>query len=89
MKIFTSQSEKQTLGFAKNLAKTLKGGEVIGLIGDLGVGKTVFARGLARGLGIKRKINSPTFVLLSKKGHTKEPHNNNCPRDEKYFGRCS
>ena len=57
-------SEKQTFNFAKNFAKKLKGGEVIGLTGELGAGKTVFAKGLAAGLGIKKNITSPTFVLM-------------------------
>lgn len=59
-----SNSEKETFDFAKKFAKKLKGGEVLGLIGDLGAGKTVFAKGLAAGLGIKQKITSPTFVLM-------------------------
>ena len=49
---------------ANAYAKTLKGGEVIGLIGNLGAGKTQFAKGLARGLRIKNRITSPTFVLM-------------------------
>ena len=57
-------TEKQTIILAQNLAKKLSGGEVLGLIGDLGAGKTVFTRGLAQGLGIKNNINSPTFVLM-------------------------
>ncbi|MFH1661779.1 MAG: tRNA (adenosine(37)-N6)-threonylcarbamoyltransferase complex ATPase subunit type 1 TsaE [Candidatus Falkowbacteria bacterium] len=63
MQYFTT-SEKQTFNFAKKFAKTLKGGEVIGLIGDLGAGKTVFTKGLASGLDIKNNITSPTFVLM-------------------------
>jgi tRNA threonylcarbamoyladenosine biosynthesis protein TsaE len=59
-----SISEKDTFNFAKKFAQKLEGGEVIGLIGDLGAGKTVFAKGLAAGLGIKQKITSPTFVLM-------------------------
>jgi len=62
-KIIT-KSEQQTLAWGKKLAKKLKGGEVIALIGDLGAGKTVLVRGLAQGLGIKKIINSPTFVLM-------------------------
>ncbi len=62
-KIIT-KSEKETFDFAKKYAQELKGGEVIGLIGDLGAGKTVFAKGLAAGLGIKDTITSPTFVLM-------------------------
>jgi tRNA threonylcarbamoyladenosine biosynthesis protein TsaE len=62
--IFSSKSEKETFGFGKKFSKSLKGGEVIGLVGDLGAGKTVFVRGLASGLGISRKVTSPTFVFM-------------------------
>lgn len=63
MKI-TTKSEKQTLNLGENLVLALKGGEVIGLIGELGAGKTVFIKGIARGLNIKNIITSPTFVLM-------------------------
>lgn len=63
MEIIT-KSEKETFEFARKFAKTLKGGEIIGLIGDLGAGKTVFVKGLAAGLGVKQTVNSPTFVLM-------------------------
>jgi tRNA threonylcarbamoyladenosine biosynthesis protein TsaE len=63
MQIIT-KSEKETYNIAKKFAKTLKGGDVIGLIGDLGAGKTIFTKGLAAGLGIKQTVNSPTFVLM-------------------------
>ena len=46
------------------MAKTLAGGSAVALFGDLGAGKTVFAQGLAKGLGIKRKVISPTFVFM-------------------------
>ncbi|MDD4332611.1 MAG: tRNA (adenosine(37)-N6)-threonylcarbamoyltransferase complex ATPase subunit type 1 TsaE [Patescibacteria group bacterium] len=62
-KIITNSS-KETLAFAKNFAKKLKGGEVIGLVGDLGAGKTFFTQGVAKELGIKTKVNSPTFVIM-------------------------
>lgn len=61
---FISRSEQETFGFAQALASRLRGGEVLALIGDLGAGKTVFARGLAAGLGVKENVNSPTFVLM-------------------------
>ncbi|MEA3463563.1 MAG: tRNA (adenosine(37)-N6)-threonylcarbamoyltransferase complex ATPase subunit type 1 TsaE [Patescibacteria group bacterium] len=64
MKQITTTSEKQTFNFAKKFAKQLKGGEIIGLIGKLGAGKTIFTKGLAVGLGIKQTVNSPTFVLM-------------------------
>ena len=57
-------SKFQTQKVAQKLAKNLKGGDVIALYGDLGAGKTVFAQGLAKGLGIKRRIISPTFVFM-------------------------
>ena len=62
-KIITN-SEKETFEFAKNIARTLTGGETLCLIGDLGSGKTSFVKGLAAGLGIDKIITSPTFVLM-------------------------
>lgn len=59
-----SLTEKQTFKIAEDFAKRLNSGGVIGLIGDLGAGKTVFVKGLARGLKIKQNISSPTFVLM-------------------------
>ena len=58
------KTEKDTIEFAKDFAKSLKGGEILSLEGDLGAGKTVFAKGIAKGLGIKKIIKSPTFVLM-------------------------
>ena len=59
-----SRSEKQTFNLGKKLAKKLRGGEVFALIGELGAGKTVLIKGFAVGLGIKKTITSPTFVLM-------------------------
>ncbi|MEA3272800.1 MAG: tRNA (adenosine(37)-N6)-threonylcarbamoyltransferase complex ATPase subunit type 1 TsaE [Patescibacteria group bacterium] len=58
------KNEKETLRFAEKFAKKLKGGEVIALIGELGAGKTVFTKGLAKGLGIDDIVSSPTFLLM-------------------------
>lgn len=63
-KNYQSGSEAETKKIAKDFAKLLKGGDVVALFGDLGSGKTVFVKGLARGLGIKTTITSPTFVLI-------------------------
>jgi len=57
-------SAKQTRDLAKKLASSLKGGEVICLFGQLGTGKTIFVKGLAQGLGIRKIVTSPTFVLM-------------------------
>ena len=65
-----SKSAAETQRFAASLAKSLtarvEGAFVIGLEGNLGSGKTTFAQGFAKGLGIKEKILSPTFVILKK-----------------------
>jgi len=61
----TTNSEVETRLFAKNFAKTLKGGEVILLTGELGAGKTVFVQAVCDGLGIKQKVTSPTFILMN------------------------
>ncbi len=57
-------SPQETLKFAEQFAKTLNAGDVLALFGDLGAGKTVFVKGLAKGLGVKAKVSSPTFVFL-------------------------
>jgi len=62
-KITKSPAETKTV--AALFAKKLKGGEIIALAGPLGAGKTVFVKGLARGLGIpEREVRSPSFVIL-------------------------
>lgn len=58
-----TNSPKETLKVAENLAKTLKIGQVIALFGELGAGKTIFVKGIAKGLNIKKRIASPTFVF--------------------------
>ena len=61
-----SKSVKETLQFGEKLAKRLKKGDFVALIGDLGTGKTVLTKGIAKGLGVKnsRYVNSPTFVII-------------------------
>lgn len=60
-----SSSEKETINIAMKLAKHLKAGDILALKGQLGAGKTTFIKGLAKGLGIKQEIRSPTFVILN------------------------
>jgi tRNA threonylcarbamoyladenosine biosynthesis protein TsaE len=61
--IFTSHSEQETAQLARQVATALRGGEYISLEGDLGAGKTLFSRELARALGITESVTSPTFVI--------------------------
>jgi tRNA threonylcarbamoyladenosine biosynthesis protein TsaE len=58
-----SKTSDQTEALAEQLARNLKGREVIELVSDLGGGKTTFVRGLARGLGSTNTVNSPTFKI--------------------------
>ncbi|MCR4922750.1 MAG: tRNA (adenosine(37)-N6)-threonylcarbamoyltransferase complex ATPase subunit type 1 TsaE [Lachnospiraceae bacterium] len=57
-------SEDESREFAKKMGEKALEGDVYTLIGDLGVGKTVFTQGFAAGLGIKEYINSPTFTIV-------------------------
>jgi tRNA threonylcarbamoyladenosine biosynthesis protein TsaE len=63
-KITTLKSLAEMNAFAAAFAKTLKGGEVLALTGELGAGKTAFTQGLAKALGIKQVVQSPTFLLM-------------------------
>jgi tRNA threonylcarbamoyladenosine biosynthesis protein TsaE len=60
-----SLSEDETADLGRTLARGMKGGELVLLVGELGLGKTVFARGVATGLGIPAEdVNSPSFTLV-------------------------
>lgn len=59
-----SQSPEETFELGKKLGEGILPGSVLTLVGDLGVGKTVFTQGLARGLGIMDTVNSPTFTIV-------------------------
>lgn len=63
MNIITKTSQ-ETFDLGFKYGQTLKGGEVLALQGNLGAGKTCFLQGLAKGMGIKDKVNSPTFNIL-------------------------
>lgn len=60
--VASSSPETQKIG--EDFAKFLEGGDIVCLYGDLGFGKTTFVQGLAKGLGIKKRIISPTFVMV-------------------------
>lgn len=61
---YVVHSVEETLEFAFRLGRMLKENDVIALEGDLGAGKTTFTKGIAKGLGITRTINSPTFTIV-------------------------
>ena len=64
---YVTHSERETFLLARNLAKGFKGKEVVLLIGELGAGKTVFAKGIASGLGLKdiHQVCSPSFTIVN------------------------
>ena len=59
-----TRSADETLALARSVAEVLRPGDVVSLVGDLGTGKTVFARGVARGLGITEPVVSPSFTIV-------------------------
>lgn len=64
MKAIYSKNETETIELAKKLAKLVKPGMTILLLGDLGAGKTTFTKGIGEGLGIQRIIKSPTYTIV-------------------------
>ena len=62
---YISNSYEETQKIAADFAKTLKEGDVLCMYGDLGVGKTAFVQGLAKGLEIDEPITSPTFTIVN------------------------
>lgn len=62
--VLESKSPEDTFQIGMRLGQLAKAGEVYTLTGDLGVGKTVFTQGFAKGLGIEEPVNSPTFTIL-------------------------
>lgn len=62
--IIDSFSPEDTFGIGEQLAKEARPGDIYTLEGDLGVGKTILTKGMARGLGIREPVTSPTFTIL-------------------------
>ena len=60
-----TRSPEETESFAENLAEKFSGGEIVAFRGSMGMGKTCFTRGLARGLGFEGSVTSPTFALVN------------------------
>lgn len=65
MAIFLSSSEEETFAWAEQYAKTLKSGDTVLLEGEMGAGKTLTAKGIAKGLGIACEVTSPTYAYIN------------------------
>ena len=63
MEIF-AKTREETIAAAERFAAELKGGDVVLLSGELGAGKTTFTKGIARALGVKEQVTSPTFTII-------------------------
>ena len=64
MKKIITASEQETFNLGREFGSACQGGEIFALCGDLGAGKTKLTQGLAKGLGVKGPVNSPTFNIL-------------------------
>ena len=64
-RIVETFSPEETFELGRKIGEGAEPGSVFTLIGDLGVGKTVFTQGMATGLGITEPVNSPTFTISS------------------------
>ncbi|HQO08590.1 MAG TPA: tRNA (adenosine(37)-N6)-threonylcarbamoyltransferase complex ATPase subunit type 1 TsaE [Clostridiales bacterium] len=62
---FESNSEKETESIASKFSKNVRESDIICFFGDVGAGKTVFTRGLCRGLGFKGYVNSPSYIVMN------------------------
>ncbi len=62
--VISTQSAEETQQFAARLARLLRAGDFVALIGPLGAGKTCFVQGLGKGLHVEGQVRSPTFVLM-------------------------
>lgn len=62
--VIETYTPEETFAFGEKIGRESIPGQVYTLIGDLGVGKTVFTQGVARGLGIREPVNSPTFTIV-------------------------
>lgn len=68
MRVYISDSPEQTENIGERLGKFIGEGTVAALFGSLGMGKTAFVRGMARGLGLDAEVSSPTFALVHEYG---------------------
>lgn len=71
--VIETRSAEETFALGERIGKAAKAGQVFTLIGDLGVGKTVFTQGMAKGIGITEPVSSPTFTIVQEYGEGRLP----------------
>ncbi len=84
-KTFITKNFQETQELARKFAKELRSGDVVALYGDLGGGKTTFVQGLAEGLGIEKRIISPTFIIVRKYDFKRKMQNAKCKATAQNF----
>lgn len=72
MSVFTTKNYEETVALGERLGKNLKRGTVVALFGGLGMGKTAFTTGVARGMGLNCAVSSPTFAIVNVYGENSE-----------------
>lgn len=72
MQRFVTESYEETVALGERLGKMLKGGEVFALFGGMGMGKTAFTTGVAKGMGLACEVSSPTFSIVNVYGKNAE-----------------
>ncbi|MBR5094025.1 MAG: tRNA (adenosine(37)-N6)-threonylcarbamoyltransferase complex ATPase subunit type 1 TsaE [Oscillospiraceae bacterium] len=65
MQTYITNNELETEALGERFARDLPGGTVVAMYGDLGAGKTAFVRGMARGMGLRCRVTSPTFTIVN------------------------
>ena len=72
MQIFNTDSYEKTVALGERLGKKLKGGDVVAFFGSLGMGKTAFTTGIAKGMGLDDAVSSPTFAIVNVYGRNSQ-----------------
>ena len=72
MQRFITESYSETVALGERIGKTLKGGEVLAMFGGMGMGKTAFTTGVAKGMGLSCEVSSPTFAIVNVYGKNGE-----------------
>lgn len=72
MSVFTTKNYEETVALGERLGKKLKRGTVVALFGGLGMGKTAFTTGVAKGMGLNCAVSSPTFAIVNVYGENSE-----------------
>lgn len=72
MQTFVTKDYAQTVALGEKIGRTLKGGEVLAFFGGMGMGKTAFVTGVAKGMGLACEVSSPTFAIVNVYGKNAE-----------------